>query len=141
MRFPNHSQRNIGEALKISRDTVRRIFNAADSKKFKAGHRSRISMKCDVQNLLLEEEVKNQLSIKQRFLIMFIRNCWKPGTTIKLLGEEYGENCQSINVPFYQYSYFVKDIVTMLKEQSDHAYQSQAGRQDDGGLNGTYVHL
>lgn len=43
MRAQNHSQRNIANALKISRDTVRRIINAADSKK-SVGHRFRISM-------------------------------------------------------------------------------------------------
>lgn len=43
MRSQNHSQRKIATSLKISRDTVRKIFNAADSKKF-VGHLSKIYM-------------------------------------------------------------------------------------------------
>lgn len=37
MRSQNHSQRDIARATKVSRDTVRKIYNAADSKK-SVGH-------------------------------------------------------------------------------------------------------
>ena len=41
MRSQNHSQRQISISLKISRDTVRKIFNIADSKKKSVGLRSK----------------------------------------------------------------------------------------------------
>lgn len=64
MRSQNHSQRDIAHAIKISRDTVRRIFNAADSKKICWSSVQDLS-EYNVQKLLFEEEVKLNMSIKQ----------------------------------------------------------------------------
>lgn len=84
MRSQNHSQRKIATSLKISRDTVRKIFNAADSKKIcwssiKDLHES------DVQILLFEEEQGLNLVIKQPDFDYVHKELLKPGTTIKLL--------------------------------------------------------
>lgn len=67
MRSQNFSQRQIAEALKVSRDTVRKVY----------------------------------------------KELLRPGTNIRLLWEEYADDCRNSNFPFYQYSYFVKSIVTM----------------------------
>ncbi len=71
MRAQNHSQRNIADALKISRDTVRRIFNAADSKKICWSSIQDLN-EFDAQSLLFEEEVKIILSIKIPRLLVFL---------------------------------------------------------------------
>ena len=38
MRSQNYSQRQISVSLKISRDTIRKIFNVADDKKSPSNH-------------------------------------------------------------------------------------------------------
>lgn len=64
MRFQNYSQRQISTSLRISRDTIRKIFNAADSKKISWPLIKGLN-EADVQKLLFDEEVKINLSIKQ----------------------------------------------------------------------------
>ena len=95
MRSQNHSQRSIADALKVSRDTVRKIFNTADSKKICWSSIQEFS-EYDVQKLLFEEEVKLNLSIKQPDFDYVHKELLKPGTTIKLLWEEYADGCRSI---------------------------------------------
>ena len=117
MRSQNHSQRDIARATKVSRDTVRKIFNAADSKKICWSSIQDLS-EYDVQKLLFEEEVKINLSIKQPDFDYVHKELLKPGTTIKLLWEEYADACRSINVPFYQYSYFCERYRDHVKKHN-----------------------
>ena len=117
MRSQNHSQRDIARATKVSRDTVRKIFNAADSKKICWSSIQDLS-EYDVQKLLFDEEVKINLSIKQPDFDYVHKELLKPGTTIKLLWEEYADACRSINVPFYQYSYFCERYRDHVKKHN-----------------------
>lgn len=105
MRSQNYSQRQIASALKISRDTVRKIFNSADSKKICWSSIQDLT-ESNVQKLLFDDDMKISLSIKQPDFDYVHKELLKPGTTIKLLWEEYADACQSACVPFYQYSYF-----------------------------------
>ena len=100
MRSQNYSQRQISVSLKISRDTIRKIFNVADDKKVCWSSIKDLS-KSDVQNLLFEQELKINLSIKQPDFDYIHKELLKPGTTIKLLWEEYVDDCRSIKSPFY----------------------------------------
>lgn len=63
MRSQNYSQRQISVSLKISRDTIRKIFNVADDKKVCWSSVKDLS-ESDVQNLLFEQEMKINLSIE-----------------------------------------------------------------------------
>ena len=56
MRSQNYSQRQISVSLKISRDTIRKIFYAADEKKICWSSVKDLS-EPDVQNLLFEQEL------------------------------------------------------------------------------------
>ena len=90
MRSQNHSQRQISISLKISRDTVRKIFNIADSKKICWSSIKDLN-EPDVQKLLFEEDLKINLSIKQPDFDYVHKELLKPGTTIKLLWQEYAQ--------------------------------------------------
>lgn len=105
MRSQNHSQRQISISLKISRDTVRKIFNIADSKKICWSSIKDLN-EPDVQKLLFEEDLKINLSIKQPDFDYVHKELLKPGTTIKLLWQEYAQASRTAGIPFYQYSYF-----------------------------------
>lgn len=117
MRSQNYSQRQISVALKISRDTIRKIFNRADSKKICWSSIQNLS-EPDVQNLLFSENLKINLSIKQPDFEYIHKELLKPGTTIKLLWEEYADACQSIQAPFYQYSYFCEKYRDYVKKHN-----------------------
>ena len=117
MRSQNYSQRQISVSLKISRDTIRKIFYAADDKKICWSSVKNLS-EPDVQNLLFEQEVKINLSIKQPDFDYIHKELLKPGTTIKLLWEEYVDSCRSINSPFYQYSYFCERYRDYVKKHN-----------------------
>ncbi len=72
----------------------------------------------DVQNLLFEQEMKINLSIKQPDFDYIHKELLKPGTTIKLLWEEYVDDCRSIKSPFYQYSYFCERYLDYVKKHN-----------------------
>ena len=84
MRSQNYSQRQISVSLKISRDTIRKIFNVADDKKVCWSSVKDLS-ESDVQNLLFEQEMKINLSIKQPDFDYIHKELLKPGTTIKII--------------------------------------------------------
>ena len=117
MRFQNYSQCQISTSLRISRDTIRKIFNAADSKKISWPLIKGLN-EADVQKLLFDEEVKINLSIKQPDFDYIHKELLKPGTTIKLLWEEYAEACRSAHIPFYQYSYFSEKYRYYVKKNN-----------------------
>ena len=120
MRSQNYSQRQISVSLKISRNTIRKIFNVADDKKVCWSSVKDLS-ESDVQNLLFEQETKINLSIKQPdfdyihkellvqfsdFLCFVLRSC-------------YGKNMLMIvgqsRVLFTSIATFANDIVITLK--------------------------
>lgn len=111
MRSQNYSQRQISVSLKISRDTIRKIFNIADDKKVCWSSVKDLS-ESDVQNLLFEQEMKINLSIKQPDFDYIHKELLKPGTTIKLLWEEYVDDCRSIKSSI---ATFANAIVITLK--------------------------
>lgn len=98
MRSQNHSQRDIARATKVSRDTVRKIFNAADSKKICWSSIQDLS-EYDVQKLLFEEEVKINLSIKQPDFDYVHKELLKPGTMIISLWRslDFTKICTSVS--------------------------------------------
>ena len=100
MRSQNYTQRQISVSLKISRDTIRKIFNGADDKKVCWSSIKDLS-KSDFQNLLFEQELKINLSIKQPDFDYIHKELLKPGTTIKMIWEAYFDDCRSIKSPFY----------------------------------------
>ena len=114
MRSQNYTQRQISVSLKISRDTIRKIFNVADDKKVCWSSIKDLS-KSDVQNLLFEQELKINLSIKQPDFDYIHKELLKPGTTIKLLWEAYVDDCRSIKSPFTNIASFTNTIVITLK--------------------------
>lgn len=111
MRSQNYSQRQLSVSLKISRDTIRKIFNIADDKKVCWSSVKDLS-ESDVQNLLFEQEMKINLSIKQPDFDYIHKELLKPGTTIKLLWEEYVDDCRSIKSSI---ATFANAIVITLK--------------------------
>lgn len=117
MRSQNYSQRQIAVSLKISRDTVRKIFNTADAKNICWSSIQNLN-EHDVLKLLFDEEVKLNLSIKQPDFQYIHKELLKSGTTIKLLWEEYADDCRSSQFPFYQYSYFCEKYREFVKKNN-----------------------
>lgn len=113
MRSQNYSQRQISVSLKISRDTIIKIFNVADDKKVCWSSVKDLS-ESDVQNLLFEQEMKINLSIKQPDFDYIHKELLKPGTT-----NCYGKNMLMIvgqsRVLFTSIATFANDIVITLK--------------------------
>ena len=103
MRSQNFSQRKIAEALKVSRDTVRKVSKAADENNI-CWSMIQNQNEMEVQKLLFEKETKLNLIIKQPDYQYIHKELLRPGTNIRLLWEEYAEDCRNSNFPFYQYS-------------------------------------
>lgn len=71
----------------------------------------------EVQKLLFGKETKLNLIIKQPDYQYIHKELLRPGTNIKLLWEEYAEDCRNSNFPFYQYSYFCKKYCDYVKKK------------------------
>ncbi len=117
MRFLNYSQRQIASSLKISRDTIRKVFLTADQKKIFWSSIQNLS-EADIQNLLFNEDKSLNLSLKQPDFDYIHKELLKPGTTIKLLWEEYVDSCRNSNFPFYHYSFFCEMYRNYVKENN-----------------------
>ncbi len=75
MRSQNYSQRQISVSLKISRDTIRKIFNVADDKKVCVGHLLKISVNQMSKIYYLNRRRKSIYPLSNLILITSIRNC------------------------------------------------------------------
>lgn len=123
MRFQNSSEWKIAEALKVSRDTVRKVSKAADKNNicwFMIPNQNEM----EVQKLLFGKEAKLNLIIKQPDYQYIHKELLRPGTNIRLLWEEYAEDCRNSNFPFYQYSYFCEKYREYVKKKSYNAYHT-----------------
>lgn len=117
LRAQNFSQREISTALKISRDSIRKIFNSADKKSICWSMVQDLN-ESEIQELLFEKDKGVNLSIKNPDFDYVHKELLKPGTTIKLLWEEYVIDCKKTNLPFYQYSYFCEKYRGYVKKNN-----------------------
>ena len=123
MRFQNFSEWKIAEALKVSRDTVRKVSKAADKNNI-CWVMIPNQNEMEVQKLLFGKEAKLNLIIKQPDYQYIHKELLRPGTNIRLLWEEYAEDCRNSNFPFYQYSYFCEKYCEYVKKKSYNAYHT-----------------
>ncbi len=72
----------------------------------------------EVQKLLFGKETKLNLIIKQPDYQYIHKELLRPGTNIRLLWEEYAEDCRNNNFPFYQYSYFCEKYRDYVKKNN-----------------------
>ena len=117
MRSQNFSQRKIAEALKVSRDTVRKVSKAADKNNI-CWSMIQNQNEMEVQKLSFGKETKLNLIIKQPDYQYIHKELLRPGTNIRLLWEEYAEDCRNSNFPFYQYSYFCEKYRDYVKKNN-----------------------
>lgn len=73
MRSQNFSQRKIAEALKVSRDTVRKVSKAADENNI-CWSMIQNQNEMEVQKLLFGKETKLNLIINNLIISIFIKN-------------------------------------------------------------------
>ena len=64
------------------------------------------------------KETKLNLIIKQPDYQYIHKELLRPGTNIRLLWEEYAEDCRNNNFPFYQYSYFCEKYRDYVKKNN-----------------------
>ena len=100
MRSQNFSQRKIAEALKVSRDTVRKVSKVADENNI-CWSMIQNQNEMEVQKLLFGKETKLNLIIKQPDYQYIHKELLRPGTNNRLLWEEYAEDCRNSKFPFY----------------------------------------
>ena len=116
MRSQNFSQRKIAETLKGSRDTARKVSKATNENNI-CWSIIQNQNEMEVQKLLFEKDAKLNLIIKQPDYQYIHKELLRPETNIRLLWEEYAEDCRNSNFPFYQYSYFCEKYRDYVKKK------------------------
>ena len=117
MRSQNFSQRKIAEALKVSRDTVRKVSKATNENNI-CWSMIQNQNEMEVQKLLFGKDAKLNLIIKQPDYQYIQNELLRPWTNIRLLWEEYAKDCRNSNFPLYQYSYYCEKYRDYVKKNN-----------------------
>lgn len=106
LRLKGHSQRRIADALRVSRNTVARVFKAAEAHPVAETELALISDTELHLRLFPEDSRIPALSMPDCGHIH--KELLRNGVTLKLLWEEYVDSCRSSGSPPYMYSQFCK---------------------------------
>ncbi len=106
LREKGYSQRRIADTLKVSRNTVSRVFSAS----------LKHAVSADALETLDDQELQRQLFPETAQIQLFLtpdydyihKELMKSGVTLKLLWEEYTDTCRGSEKPPYMYSQFCK---------------------------------
>ena len=114
LRASNKSQRFIADSLKISRNTVSRIFSLADQKQL-YWEKAHNMDENQIESYLFGNDTVNLIYQSPDFEKIH-KELLKPGVTLQLLWDEYVEQCRSIGKPFYQRSNFYRLYTDYVKK-------------------------
>lgn len=114
LRFKNYSQRKIATMLKISRNTVRDVFEAADAAGVYWSTAYNLS-ESQINDLLFPSN-GIETSYEQPDYAYVHRELLKVGVTLKMLWKEYVEQCRNSHKPFFQYSAFCSNYSRYVKK-------------------------
>ena len=106
LRLKGYSQRRIADTLKVSRNTVAKVFKALQDHPISA----------DVLDSMSVQELHQQLFPEDSLVPVLVtpdydyihKELLKSGVTLKLLWEEYIDTCRRSGKPPYMYSQFCK---------------------------------
>lgn len=114
LRFKRYSQREIARMLKLSRNTIRDVFNAADA----------IGLYWDKANQLSEGQIQELLFPKGEIDLNYQlpdydyvhKELMKHGVNLKMLWKEYVAQCRNGHKLYYQYSAFCGNYSNYVKK-------------------------
>lgn len=106
MRLKGFSQRRIADTLKVSRNTVAKVFQAAETHSVLQEELIALS-DLQLHQKLFPEEAQIPILVLPDFAYIH-KELLKSGVTLKLLWEEYVDSCRSSGKPPYMYSQFCK---------------------------------
>lgn len=106
LRAKGYSQRRIADALKVSRNTVAKVFSAAD--KYPVPIQELTAMaETELHLFLFPEKAQIPVLVPPDYDYIH-KELLKNGVTLKLLWEEYVDSCRHSEKPPYMYSQFCK---------------------------------
>ena len=114
LRFENHSQREIARMLKVSRNTVRDVFDAADA----AGvyWNTAYNLSESQINELLFPSNGIDVSYEQPDYAYVHKELLKVGVSLKMLWKEYVDQCKSTHKVYLKYSAFCNNYSSYVKK-------------------------
>ena len=114
LRFENHSQREIARMLKVSRNTVRDVFDAADA----AGvyWNTAYNLSESQINELLFPSNGIDVSYEQPDYAYVHKELLKVGVSLKMLWKEYVDQCKSTHKVYLKYSAFCNNYSSYIKK-------------------------
>ena len=116
LRFENKSQRQIALSLKISRNTVSKIFFAAYQAQLYWDKAQDLDDK-SIHEILFPDS-KFIPDMKKPDFDYVHKELLKPGVTLSGLWEEYVQECKDAHQPFYHRSYFFSMYQSYLKHNN-----------------------
>ena len=116
LRFENKSQRQIALSLKISRNTVSKVFKAADQAQLYWDKAQDLDDK-SIHEILFPDS-KFIPDMKKPDFDYVHKELLKPGVTLSGLWEEYVQECKDAHQPFYHRSYFFSMYQSYVKQNN-----------------------
>ena len=114
LRFENHSQREIARMLKVSRNTVRDVFDAADAAGVYWNTAYNLS-EFQINELLFPTN-GIEVSYEQPDYTYVHKELLKICVTLKMLWKEYVEYCKSTHKVYLKYSAFCNNYSNYVKK-------------------------
>ncbi|WKY46156.1 helix-turn-helix domain-containing protein [Eubacteriaceae bacterium ES2] len=106
LRFKGFSQRRIADTLKVSRNTVCKVVKAWEAHPIEDPEFQTID-ESKLHSHLFPEEEKIPVMVPPDYDYIH-KELLRNGMTLKLLWEEYVDNCRQMGKPPYMYSQFCK---------------------------------
>lgn len=106
LRAKGYSQRRIADTLKVSRNTVAKVFNALATHPIPEEILTSIADQ-EVHDRLFPEDLQSPVLVTPDYDHIH-KEMLKSGVTLKLLWEEYVDSCRCSGKPPYMYSQFCK---------------------------------
>jgi transposase len=106
LRTKGYSQRRIADTLKVSRNTVAKVFKASEEHSVSEDSLN-ILNDLELHQLLFPEESQVPVLVAPNYDYLH-KELLKSGVTLKLLWEEYVDACRRSGKPPYMYSQFCK---------------------------------
>lgn len=106
LRTKGYSQRRIADTLKVSRNTVAKVFKALQGHPVSENHLNSLNDQ-ELHKQLFPEESQVPVLVTPDYDYVH-KELLKSGVTLKLLWEEYVDTCRRSEKPPYMYSQFCK---------------------------------
>ena len=117
LRFEKKSQRYIANSLQLSRNTIKKIYDAADQAQL-FWNDAQFLDNAQIHSRLFPESLEINLIYQQPDYEYVHKELAKVGVSLQMLWEEYVQTCKANHKPYYQRTWFIEKYHDYAKKHN-----------------------